>query len=104
MMMKTMEKLMEKLFVDDRNQDRDQNDPQVKNHDFRRKQGPPVPQMMQRGKRNSNDQHIRPPFQENLVDEEFMEQPKYHIHQFGNNESRTCLIKDEHDIFLSEGD
>jgi hypothetical protein len=30
-MKKTMEKLMEKLFVDDKNQVRDQNDPQVRN-------------------------------------------------------------------------
>ena len=60
---------------------------------------------MQRGKINPNDQQIRPPFQENLVDEEFIDQPKDHIHHFGNNESRvsrTILTKDEHDRFLSE--
>ena len=48
-MMTTMEKLMEKLFVDDKRQVRDQNDPQVRNPNFRRQQGPPVPQIMQRG-------------------------------------------------------
>ena len=32
-----------------------------------------------------------------------MEQPEDHIHQFGNNESRTFLTKNEHDRFVSEG-
>ena len=94
---------MDKLSVDDRNQVRDQNDPLVRNPNFRRQRGPLVPQIMQRGQRNPNDQQIKPPFQENLVDEVFMEQPEDHIHQFGNNESRTFLTKDEHDGFLSKG-
>ena len=90
--------------MDDRNQVRDQNEPQVRNPNFRRQQGPSVPQVMQRGQRNSNDQRIRSPFQENLVDEEFTEQPKDHIHHFRNyeaGESRTFLTKDKHDEFLS---
>lgn len=102
-MMKMMEKLMDKLSVDDKNQIRDQNDPQVRNPSFRRQKGPLTPQIMQRGKRNPNDQQIRPPFQENLVDEEFMEQPEGHIHHYGKYESRNFLTKDEHDSFLSEG-
>jgi hypothetical protein len=57
---------------------------------------------MQRGQRNRSDQQIRLPFQENLIDEEFIEQLEDHIHHFGNNESRTFLTKDEHDRFLSE--
>ena len=57
---------------------------------------------MPRGKRNPNEQKIRPPFQENMVDEEFIDQPKDHIHHFGNEpkESKTFLTKDEHDIFV----
>lgn len=106
MMMKTMEKLMDKLAVDDKTQMKDQNEPQVRNPNFRRQQGPLVPQIMPRGQRNPNEQQIRPPpFQENLVDEEFIEQPQDHIHHFGNNEpreSRTFLTKDEHDNFLSQ--
>ena len=39
MMMKTMEKLMDKLFVDDKNQTKDQNEPQVRNPNFRRLKG-----------------------------------------------------------------
>lgn len=83
-----MEKLTNKLSVDDRNQVRDQNEPQVRNPNFRRQQGPHVPQVMQRGQRNPNDQQIGLPFQENLVDEEFIEKPEDHIHDYGNNESR----------------
>ena len=55
---------------------------------------------MQRGKRNPNDQQISPPFQENLVVEYFIEQLEDHIHHFGNNESKSFLKKDEHDIFV----
>ena len=104
-MMKTMEKLMDKLFVNDRNQMKDQNQPQERNPNFRRQQGPPIPQIMPRGQRNPNEQQIRPPFQENLVYEEFTEKPKDHIHYFGNNElrePRTFLTKDGHDRFVSE--
>lgn len=104
MMMKTMEKLMDKLFVDDRNQMKDQNETQVRNPNFGRQQGPHVPQIMPRGKRNPNEQQIRPPFQKNLAGEEFIEKKQDHIHHFGNNEpreTRTFLTKDEHDNFLS---
>ena len=79
-MMKTMEKLMQKLFMDDKNQVRYQNDPQVRNPNFIRKQDLLFLKLCKRGKRNSNDQHIRPPFHENLDDEDFMEKPEDHIH------------------------
>ena len=101
-MMKAMEKLMNKLSVDDKNHVRHQNDPQIRNPNFRRKQGPHVPQIRQRGQRNPNDQQVRPHFQENLVAKDFVEQPKDHIHHFGNNESKDILKKDEHDRFVSK--
>ena len=100
MMMKVMEKLMDKLYVDDRNQNRDQNDPEIRNPNFRRPKGPPVPQIMQRRKRNPNDQQVRPPFQENLVAEDFIEQSNDHIHHFGSNELKYFPTKDERDRFL----
>ena len=53
-MMKTMEMIMDKLSVDDRNHVRDQNESQVRNPNFRRQQGPLVPQVVQRGQRNPN--------------------------------------------------
>ena len=43
MMMNTMEKLMDKLSADDKNKMKDQNEPQVRNPNFRRQQGPPIP-------------------------------------------------------------
>ena len=81
---------------------KDHNETQVINPNFSRKQGPPIPQVMPRGPRNPNEQHIRPPFQENLIDEEFIEKPQDHIHHFGNEpkESRTFVTKDEHEIFV----
>ena len=101
-MMKTMEKLMDKLYTDDKSQMKDQNEPQVRNPNFRRKQGPPAPPVMPRGQRNPNEQQIKLPFQENLVDEEFIEKPQDHIHHFGNKpkESKTFVTKEEHDSFL----
>ena len=55
MMMKPMEKLMDKLSAHDKNQMKDQNEPQVRNPNFRRQQGPHVPQGMPRGQRNRNE-------------------------------------------------
>ena len=42
-MMKAMDKLIDKLFVDDMYQVRDQNDPQIRNPNLRSQQGPPIP-------------------------------------------------------------
>ena len=59
---------------------------------------------MPRGKRNPNEQQIKPPFQENLNDEEFTEQPQDHIHHFGNEfkELDTFVTKSEHDNYVSQ--
>ena len=61
---------------------------------------------MPRGPRNPNEQQVRPPFQENLIDEEFTEQPQDHIHHFGNEpeELDTFVTKSEHDKFVSQED
>ena len=57
---------------------------------------------MPRGQINPNEQQIRPPFQDNLIDEKFIEQPQDHIHHFGNElkESNTSMTKDEHESFV----
>ena len=60
--MKAMGKLMEKLSLDNKTLMINQNEPQIKNQNFRRQQGPPIPQVMPRVPRNPNDQQIRPPF------------------------------------------
>ena len=57
-----MKKLMVKLSSDDKNQMKNKHEPQVINPNFRRQQGPPLPQVMPRGPRNPNEQQIRPPF------------------------------------------
>ena len=61
---------------------------------------------MPREPRNPNEQQIRPPFQQNLVDEEFIEEPKEHIHQFGDDpeESDSFVTKDQHDNFVTQED
>ena len=66
---------MDKLYVDERPPSREHNEPHIRNPNFRRPQGPPAPQILQRGQRNQNDQ-VRAPFQENVVDESYIEQPK----------------------------
>ena len=59
---------------------------------------------MPRGKRNPNEQKIRTPFQENLIDEEFIKQPQDHILHFGNELKylESVVTKDEHDSFVSQ--
>jgi ribosome-associated translation inhibitor RaiA len=61
-MMKALERLMVKLSSNDKNQMKNQREPQVKNPNFRRQQGPPIPQVMPREPRNPNEQQIRPHF------------------------------------------
>ena len=74
-----MIKVMDKIYVDERHPIRDHNEKNIGNHNFRRPQSPLSPTVLQRGQINHNDQ-VRPPFLENLVDETFTEQSKYHIH------------------------
>ena len=99
-------KALVKLSIADKNQLINKNEPQVRNPNFRRQQGPHVPPVMPRVPRNPNEQQIRPPFQENLVDEEFIEEPQEHIHQFGDDpeESDSFVTKDQHDNFVSQED
>jgi hypothetical protein len=61
MMMKTMEKLMERMSVGNRPAARDQNDPQPRNQNLWRGQ---IPQIKQR---DPGDQQTRPPFQNNYA-------------------------------------
>ena len=99
-------KALVKLSTADKNQMKNQHEAQVRNPNFRRQQGPFVPQVMPRRPINPNEQQIRPPFQENLIDEEFIEQPQDHIHHFGNDleESDTFVTKSEHDNFAFQED
>ena len=105
MMLKTMEKLMDRLTMDNRAFNRKQVDPQIRNPNFRRP-NPPVPpqnrQRDQRNPRNQEEQPIHPPFPENYVaDEE--DPPENEIHLFGEQDSEIYLTEEEHNMFEQEG-
>ena len=71
--MKVMDKLVDKLSIADRQPIRDNNEPQIRNPNFKqpRQQPPQQPQIMRRLQRTTNDQ-VRPPFQQNLVEKEYL--------------------------------
>ena len=56
MMLKTMEKLMDRLTVDNRSFNREQTDPQVRNPNFRRPNPPMLPQNREKDMRNPRNQ------------------------------------------------
>ena len=56
MMLKTMEKLMDRLTMDNRSFNREQADPQIRNPNFRRPNPPMPPQNRQRDMRNPRNQ------------------------------------------------
>ena len=108
-MLKVMEKNMERLFVDDRHVVKEQNEPHIRNPNFRqpKQQGLQPPQILQRWQRNQNknqNDHVRPPFHENMLDESFPQETGDHINQFGDKESRFFLTKEEHDRFTQDSD
>ena len=99
MMMKTMERLMDMLALDNIPPNREQSRNQIRNPNFRRPPPPP------RNQRNPEDQQIRPPFLENLVDEEGEEDPMdILIHHFDDIDSEIYLIEEEHNLFSQEDD
>ena len=62
---------MDKLSVDNGSLNREQNELQIRNPNFRRKNPPHPLQIRQReakNPRNPNDQQIQPPFPKNYVD------------------------------------
>ena len=106
MMLKTMEKLMDRITVDNRPFNREQNEPQIRNPNFRRPNPPPPPQIRQRDTRNPRDpydQQRRPPFPENYVGyKEEVGSIEDHIHLFGELDSKIYLTKEEHSMFAQE--
>jgi hypothetical protein len=106
-LMKVMEKLVDKLSIRDKPPARD-NVPQVRNPNYRgpRQQDPNPPRIIQRGEkipndpnRENNDQ-VRPPFQQNLVDEEFLNEEHEEINSVGGEDERYFLTKKQHDDYL----
>jgi ribonuclease HI len=100
-MVKTMERLVEKLSLDNKPAIRDQTELQHRNPNFRRL---PVTQIRQRDQRNQGDQQIKPPFQNNYVDENFEESLEDNIHCCDDVETYVFLTKEEHDKFMDEND
>jgi hypothetical protein len=98
MMVKTMEKLMERLTLDNRPPRRERKELQLRNPNFRR---PPVPEIRQRDQINQGDQQIRPPFQENYA-KDFVEEHEDQIHMFDEDDFEIYLTKEEHDMFQQE--
>ena len=104
--MKAMERLIEKLSIDDRGQttNRERNEPQIRNSNFRqpKQPTPPPPQILQREQRNKNDE-VRPSFHQNHGDDnDFPQQTEEHINHVGDSEVKIFVTKEEHDKFASE--
>ena len=70
LMLKTMEKLMDRLIVEARPVNQEQNEPQIRNPNFRRQVPPPLPSNKPRdvrNLRNLEERPIRPLFPKNYV-------------------------------------
>jgi hypothetical protein len=101
LMMKTMEKLMERMSMGNRPAAREQHDPQPRNQNLRRGQ---VPQIRQREQREQGDQQTRPPFQNNYVDEDFDQMFEDQMHCCDDKNPHVFLTKGEHDQYMREND
>jgi len=103
MILKEMEKMMDKLTVDNMPLKREHNEPQIRNLNFRRPSPPQLPQIIQgdiRNPRNPNDQQIKPPFHENYVDGEGEAEPiEYQIHHFSDLDSDIYLTEIEYNMY-----
>ena len=58
---------------------------------------------MQRPQRPTNDQ-VRPPFQQNLVEKEYLLENEEDINSFGDQEERCFLTKQQHDDQCNESE
>ena len=106
-LVKVMERLVDKLSIRDKPPAKD-NVPQIRNPNYRgpRQQDPNPPRIVQRGERipndpnNGNNDQVRPPFQQNLVDEEFLHEEHEEKNSVGGEEGRYFLTKRQHDDHL----
>ena len=96
--LRVMERMMERFLENDRQVAREKNEPIIRNPNFRHPRQPtlPPPQILPRGQRNqiqNQTDQVRPPFQENLLDDEYAPQSDDHINQFGERESKVFSHK-----------
>jgi hypothetical protein len=101
LMVKTMERLVENLSLENKPAIRDQFDFQHRNPNFIIA---PIPQIRQRDQRNQGDQQVKPPFQNNYVNENFDESIEDNIHCCVGTETYVFLTKEEHDQFMDAND
>ena len=103
MILKAMEKMMDKMTVDNRPLNKEQNEPQIRNPNFRRPNPPQPPQIKHRdirNPRNTNDHQIQPPFPKNYLDGEGEAGPiADQIHHISDLDSDIYLTKIEHNMY-----
>jgi hypothetical protein len=97
LMMKTMEKLMENMSLDNNPNTREKVDVPPRNQ-----RRPTIQQIIQRDQRNQGDQQIRPPFKNNYVNENFDENFEDNMHFCDGDETEVFLTTEEHDPFMDE--
>lgn len=93
-MLKNMEKLVDKLTPP-----RGENQPQVRNPNFKR---PLVAQNCPREQKTPEEQQpaVRPPFLESFVDKYTIDEEDHQIGCFDDKEIQVLATKEEHDIFV----
>ena len=100
-MMKTMEKMMERMDLDNKTNTREYTDVLLRNQ-----RRPTIPQIKQRDQRNheiqgnQGDQKIRPPFQNNYVNENYDDNFEDNMHCCDGDETEVFLTKEEHNQFM----
>ena len=96
-MMQTMEKLMERLTMDNRPPPKENQEQHNRNQNFRRPLPPP------RNQRIPEDQQIRAPFLDNYVDEEGGKDPmENQNHHFDDIDFEIYLAKEGDNLFAQE--
>ena len=103
-LVKVMERLVYKLSIREKPPARD-NVLQIRNPNYRapRQWDPLPPRIVQRGEKlpnnpnNGNTDQVRPPFQQNLVDEEFLQIEEEEINSVSGEEEKCFFTKRQHD-------
>ena len=89
-MLRTMERVMERLSVDGRPPPKKNQEQPNRNQNARR---PQTHQNRKRDQRNPPDPPVRPPFQENYVEQDGENQVEDEIHQLDTKSPSTVLTK-----------
>ena len=108
MMMKIMERLMDRITMDNRPLNKEQDEPKIRKLNFRRPNPPPPPQIRQRDMRdprNQDDKQIRPHFPENYFHiKERLSLLRVTFIIFCDLDSKIYLTKKEYSMFAQKDD